>query len=379
MISGPVKGRGAAIALTVVDLFSGSGGMSAGFASARRTYRILGAVDREVARPGRGASRSASTDCNATYEANLGVRPLRVDLAEIAPAELRRTLGVRKEALDVLIACPPCTGFSQKAPSNHRNDDPRNSLVGFTGEFVAAFLPRFFVLENVRGLATGPHRHHFGRLLARLDRLGYDVWHDVLDLSLLGLPQVRRRLLLIASRDGAAPHLEPPHPPREPPTVRDTIRHLPPIRAGETSERDPMHQSPWLTAPVLARIMAIPRDGGSWGDILDNPRISEERKSALLIPCMLKGPRNSFPDAYGRLYWDRPSVTITRECGHVGNGRFVHPDQDRLLSVREMALLQGFSPTYTFSGPLRARYNQVGDAVPPLVARKIADLIAERA
>lgn len=361
--------------LTVVDLFSGSGGMSAGFARLRSSYSIVGAVDREVARPGRGKAKGANTECNSTYEANIGVHPLPVDLASVAPSTLRRTVGVGRRELDVLIACPPCTGFSQKSPANHHSDDPRNSLVGATAAFVAEFKPRFFVLENVRGLVTGPHRHHFRNLLSRLEQLGYGVWHEVMDMSLLGLPQTRNRLLLIASRDGDTPRLHNGRKVRTAPTVRDTIEHLPSIRAGEAHGDDPMHQTPRLTAPVLERIKAVPHDGGSWGDILDNPRLSTKRKKTLLIPCMLNGSRNSFPDVYGRLWWDRPAVTITRECGHVGNGRFAHPEQDRLLSVREMALLQGFPAKYTFSGPLRAKYNQVGDAVPPLVARQIAQAI----
>lgn len=361
--------------LTVVDLFSGSGGMSTGFAKLRSGYSIVGAVDREVGRPGRGKAKGANTECNSTYEANIGVRPLSVDLASVAPATLRRTLGVGKRELDVLIACPPCTGFSQKSPSNHHSDDPRNSLVGATASFLTEFKPRFFVLENVRGLATGPHRHHFRKLLSRLANLGYAVWHEVIDMSLLGLPQTRKRLLLIASRDGPAPALRNGKTAQVEATVRDTIEGLPSLRAGESHDEDPMHQTPRLTKPVLDRMRAIPHNGGSWGDILDNPRMSDKRKKSLLIPCMLNGSRNSFPDVYGRLWWDRPAVTITRECGHVGNGRFAHPEQDRLLSVREMALLQGFPATYTFSGPLRARYNQVGDAVPPLVARQIARAI----
>ena len=131
-----------------------------------------------------------------------------------------------------------------------------------------------------------------------------------------------------------------------------------------------MHVCPKHGSDVTERMQAIPRDGGSWGDI-------SAGQAHLLIPSMRRKRRpGSWWDVYGRLWWDRPAVTITRECGHPGNGRFTHPDQDRMLSVREMALLQGFPPGYYFEGPLSAKYNQIGDAVPPFVSAQVAELIA---
>ena len=108
---------------------------------------------------------------------------------------------------------------------------------------------------------------------------------------------------------------------------------------------------------------------------MNDPKISEEEKHRLLIPSMFRARPGSFPDVYGRLQWDAVAATITRECGHVGNGRYVHPEQDRLLSVREMSLLQGFPPTYFFEGPVSAKYNQIGDAVPPSISRQVAQHI----
>jgi DNA (cytosine-5)-methyltransferase 1 len=197
------------------------------------------------------------------------------------------------------------------------------------------------------------------------------------DLSTLGLPQRRTRALLIASRDGAPKPL--PHPPGIIRTVRDAIGHLPPVGPGEVHPDDPMHVAPRFTPRVLARVKAIPKNGGSWADVMGNPRLSEHEKRELLTPSMFKARPGSFPDVYGRLWWDRPAVTITRECSHVGNGRYVHPEQDRLLTVREMALLQGFPQDYVFEGPLTARYNQIGDAVPPLISAQIAAHVAQMA
>lgn len=362
----------------MLDLFSGCGGMSAGFRHHSDFFRIVGAVDRQIARPGNGSGPSTSTNCNVTYEMNLGVRPLCLDLERVDTSDIMSEIGIQTGDLDVLIACPPCTGFSQKNPRNHAGHDPRNRLVERVSLFADRMKSRFVLMENVPALASGVHLHRLTRVVDDLKLLGYDVWWDVVDFSERGLPQRRHRLLLIASLDGDAPRLASGDGVKIR-TVRDAIGDLPPISAGETHPEDEMHQAPSLTPRVLQRIRAIPHDGGSWSDILDDTTLSDSDKTALLIPSMLRGSRNSFPDVYGRLEWDRPAVTITRECAHVGNGRFVHPEQDRLLSVREMAILQGFPRDYAFAGTTRSRYNQIGDAVPPLIAQQLAALIREAA
>ena len=360
--------------LTVLDLFSGCGGMSAGFDHHSESFRVVGAVDKQVSRPGNENSPAAPTSCNATYEMNLGVRPLCLDLEQVGALDIMSRIGIQDGDLDVLLACPPCTGFSQKNPRNHNGEDPRNRLVERVSLFAEGLKPRFVVMENVPALAGGVHRDRLKKVVGDLEFLGYEVWWKVVNFSGLGLPQRRHRLVVIASRGVEAPRLDPAGH-AETRTVRDAIGKLPPISAGEIHPEDEMHRTPGLTPPVLDRIRAIPHDGGSWSDILDDEMLSDSDKAALLIPSMLNGGRNSFPDVYGRLEWDRPAVTITRECAHVGNGRFVHPEQDRLLSIREMAILQGFPEDYAFAGSVRSRYNQIGDAVPPLIAQQIAALI----
>lgn len=356
---------------TVVDLFSGAGGMSYGFHRFRDHFEIIGAVDMEKGKPGRGKSNGTSTGCNPTYERNIGITPKNADLAYLDPHEYRAELGLSPGELDVLISCAPCTGFSQKNARNHIEDDPRNRLVERTADFVEALMPEFLVMENVKELLQGNQRHHFHALRRRLeDDLGYKVWAEVHDLSEYGLPQRRIRALIIARRDG--PLVGLPSGEQRPRTVREAIGKLPEIQAGEVHPDDPMHVSPRIRKRVMDRIRAIPKDGGSWADIMNDPNRTDEEKRYLLIPAMFRARPGSFPDVYGRLWWDRAAVTITRECAHVGNGRYVHPEQDRLLTVREMALLQGFPPDYYFVGRLTAKYNQIGDAVPPLVAERIA-------
>jgi DNA (cytosine-5)-methyltransferase 1 len=358
------------MAWTVVDLFSGCGGMSTGF-HLRPEFEIVGAVDLEKGKPGRGKSAGSSTGCNPTYTRNIGLIPKNADLATLDPKDYRAELGLARGQLNVLISCAPCTGFSQKNARNHVEDDPRNALVVRTALFVKEFMPEFLVMENVKELLIGNQKHHFTTLKGRLTGLGYNVWASVHDLAEYGLPQRRSRTLLIASRD----HIVEPMPEGtvDPAlTVRDTIAHLPPIGAGEKHPQDPMHASPGISPRVMARLRAIPKDGGSWRDVMLDPERTDSDKQKLLTPAMFRARPGSFPDVYGRLWWDRPAVTITRECSHVGNGRYTHPEQDRLLTVREMALLQGFPADYLFEGTLTAKYNQIGDAVPPLISSQIA-------
>lgn len=351
----------------VVDLFSGPGGMSWGFRSLPEYFQIVGAADIEVGKPGLKKSQGTRTFCNATYARNIGIEPKNVDLAFADARDLRLSFGVGRGELTVLISCAPCTGFSQKNANNHVQDDPRNHLVQRSGEFVEEFLPEFFVMENVKELLRGKQTHHFRELNAILQRLGYTVWAEIHNLTAFGLPQSRTRALIIARRDGKpVPGLPPALDQSR--TVRDAIGGLRQLGQGEVDPNDPMHVCPRHTDVVTKRMKAIPVDGGSWGDIV-------QTHPDLLIPSMRNKRAGSFPDVYGRMSWDRPAPTITRECASPGNGRYTHPEQHRLLSVREMACLQGFPEDYYFEGHLTQKYNQIGDAVPPLISRQIAEHI----
>jgi DNA (cytosine-5)-methyltransferase 1 len=357
-----MNGRNRAMEMTFVDLFSGCGGMSTGFLR-NGNFRPIGAVDLEVAKP---SHKIGATMCNDTYEANIGLRPLSGDLAKIGPNEVSAHFSFEPDNVDLLISCAPCTGYSQKRSSNHTKDDPRNSLVQRTADFAERWMPRYIVIENVKELIKGKHSHHYRFLHYRLSELGYSVSGEVHDLQDFGLPQSRVRALIVA-------HLGDPLSvvdtfARSRRTVRDTIAHLPPLEAGKVDPNDDQHICPAMNKVSLERMRAIPKDGGSWIDIPKNLEY-------LLIPSMDRNNAGSFPDIYGRMAWDKVAPTITRECSHQGNGRYSHPMQDRLLSVREMSLLQGFPPDYKFLGSLSFRYRQVGDAVPPLISQMIADAI----
>jgi len=351
--------------------------MSSGFAR-HPAFELVGAADAEIGKPSNGPG---SLGCNSSYSRNIGIDPIQVDLGKISPEDLRDRLELTTRPT-VLIACPPCTGFSRTLARNHLVDDVRNSLVGRVGAFVRVMQPEIVVVENARELITGRFSNHFASLKADLEAQKYSVSEQIHFLSDFGLPQRRERALVIAVKkkyrlhnlldlwDGFTLNQEATH-------VRRAIGSLPPVPAGETHPDDPFHVSPRVLSEVnRRRLAALPSDGGSWFQLVDHPEADD-----LLTPSMKQRAAirdfGSHPDVYGRLWWDRPAATIKRECGHIGNGRYAHPEQNRLCTVRELALLQGFPNDYEFdASSLTNMYRHVGDAVPPMIAFQIASTIA---
>ena len=364
---------------TVVDLFSGCGGMSCGFAR-RQPFKVVGAVDREVSKP---SQKHGALGCNSTYRRNIGIQPFDFDLLAVSPTDLAAALSPHiGESLTVLAACPPCTDFSRAKPSNHSVDTDKNSLVVKCADFVNVLKPEFLVMENARELITGNNGHHYDLLIRRLKATGYDVRGEVVMLSRYGLPQIRERAILVASRVSEVKTLgdlwQGWSVNRAAVTVRSAIWSLGTrvLRAGEADENDTDHQSPGFSSDIVRKRMSlIPHDGGSWFDLAGIPGGAD-----VLIDSMKSrlnsGDIGSHPDVYGRLHWDKPAPTIKRECAHVGNGRYAHPDQDRLLTVREMAILNGFPRDFSFGDrSLANRYRHVGDAVPPLISYQLSALV----
>ncbi|HEY9741276.1 MAG TPA: DNA cytosine methyltransferase [Coleofasciculaceae cyanobacterium] len=361
---------------TVVDLFSGVGGMSYGF-HAHPRFQIVGAVDAQIGKPSSG---KGSLQCNLSYKANIGIEPIEADLATLAPKTLRQILAPTLGGANptVLISCPPCTGFSRTNPSNHIVDDPRNSLVVRSALFVEELKPAIFLMENARELVVGNFTHHYHQLQEELLQLGYQVHGETLMLNRFGLPQRRERAIIIAVKKslllrtledlwaGFQINIEATY-------VRRAISSLAPVVAGKAHSEDSLHVAPsFSNIKNLRRLQLIPKDGGSWADLKDHQEAED-----ILTPAMLRyidrGEFGSHPDVYGRLWWDRPAVTIKRECSHIGNGRYAHPEQNRLCTVREMSILQGFPKDYKFVASGRSNmYRQIGDAVPPIISYQLA-------
>jgi DNA (cytosine-5)-methyltransferase 1 len=358
---------------TVADFFSCGGGTSAGF-SRRPEFRLVGAVDLELAKPSGGPGAS---DCNPTYYANHGVEPFNRDMMTLEPDEFAEMAGLRPGHLDVMISCAPCTHLSRAKPNNHLEDRRENTLIGRGGDFATRLLPGVFFMENARELITGNYRHHHQTLVKRLRGAGYDVRSEVHVLNRFGLPQIRERAVVVASRIGSVRTLDDLWRGwtvrRDAMTVRTALSRLDEWRKEHPDDTDG-DAYPGMGAAVLKRLAATPLDGGGWADVARNP----ETRGLCTADCLRRwqaGDLGSHPDVYGRMWWDRPAPTIKRECAHVGNGRYAHPEKDRLLTVREMATLQGFPFDYKFPAKAVAnRYRHIGDAVPPVIAYQMSAL-----
>lgn len=277
------------------------------------------------------------------------------DIRELDPCDMRRELGLRKGQLDLLAGCPPCQGFSRIRTRNRscRVRDPRNALLFRYLDFVDELRPKAVMMENVPGLEL---YFHFPEFKARLADLGYSVEHQVRDAQDFGVPQRRKRLVLIALRRGTVKFAEPRS---AGPTVRDAIKALPrPGRSG-----DPLHDA---TATHSRRIQAlikrVPKDGGSRTQL--GKRVE--------LPC--HRATLGFYDVYGRMAWNHVAPTLTAEFVNPSKGRFLHPVQHRAITLREALLLQSFPPNYKISLRL-GRYpaaRMIGNAFPPEFARRHA-------
>jgi DNA (cytosine-5)-methyltransferase 1 len=342
--------------IDVIDVFSGCGGMSAGFRTVNGLlplFNLVMAVDLDPV-------------ANVTYQHNFGIAPLETDIAELAqdPRRLKKLVdqsGRRTDHPLVLIGCAPCQGFS-----SHRNrlgnGDHRNPLFVDFARIATVLKPDAIVIENVPELLTTKYWSFVQESRRILARAGYSIYVGVHNMADFGVPQERFRAVMLA----LPRPFEPPHGFLGKPeyrTVRQCIGRLPKIDAGEVHSRDSMHYTAGHHASTLATIRAVPKNGGN-----RPPDVGPE--------CLRRGKERQgkamYEDVYGRLHWDRPAITITASARNPASGRFTHPEQDRGLSVREAALLQAFPPEYWFSGGLDASFRQIGNAVPPAFASYLA-------
>lgn len=320
--------------LTAVDLFCGCGGLTAGLK--RAGFQVLGAVDIDPL-------------AIQTYTANHPeVEVWQKDIRALDPLELLETIGLEVGQLDLLAGCPPCQGFSTIRTRNGsvQVNDPRNDLVLEFQRFVEALRPRAVMLENVPGLA---HDERFVSFKQTMRRLGYLGEHRILNAAEYGVPQRRRRLIYLAGLGVGIPFGRKS---REMRTVKDAIGGLP--KAGESG--DPIHDLPERRSlRIMALIRSIPPDGGSRTDLPEELQLSCHKR------C------NGFKDVYGRMAWNDVAPTITSGCFNPSKGRFLHPEEDRAITMREAALLQGFPRHYKFptTDNKSAIALMIGNALPP--------------
>lgn len=336
----------------VIDMFCGCGGMSLGFAAmakATGAFRLVGGVDvNEVSL--------------RTYGHNYGVPALKVDVRELANSDeslnsfLDSLPDYDQKLPTVLIGCAPCQGFTAHRKKNWDEPDTRNGLVEAFADVAASMQPDCIIMENVPELLSGRYWKHFEYLRDRLTGVGYTVKQAIHSAAEHGAPQDRFRALIIAMKvDFSMP--EARLRPSEFRTVRDAISDLPPVRAGEQASSDPMQKSAAHRQSTIDVIKAIPKNGGS-------------RPNGVGPKCLqdFKG----FADVYGRLAWDRPAITITHYARNPASGRFVHPEQNRGLTMREAARLQSFPDGFEFTGGFDDVFRQIGEAVPPLLSLSVA-------
>lgn len=323
--------------LAAIDFFCGAGGLT--FGLERAGVDVRAAVDLDPA-------------CVHPIEKNTSAKFRLADVDDVTASDVRAWLSGAEFTL--LAGCAPCQPFSTYTQARRASRDGRWRLLDRFGAIVGAVRPDLLTIENVPNLTR---ELVFTRFVRLLRDLGYHVTWSVVECADYGVPQRRRRLVLLGSRYGVVELVRPTHRGARRRTVRDAIERLAPLAAGESSP-DPLHFAANLSPLNLKRIRAS-RPGGSWA----------EWPARLVARCHRQGNGRKYPSVYGRMEWDSPSPTITTQAYNYGSGRFGHPEQDRALSLREAALLQTFPRRFSFARDGEANMavtgRLVGNAVPP--------------
>jgi DNA (cytosine-5)-methyltransferase 1 len=368
-----------------IDLFCGCGGISAGLREAG--FFILAGSDIEP-------------NYICTFRHNFPeAQPITDDLSALSPLKFMDRLGLEPGELDLLAGGPPCQGFSKNVPRKNRFLDlPNNLLVRTFIEYVEALQPKVVLMENVAEMKNGFDQTYTQEILSRLGADGYTVSYSVLNAADYGVPQRRRRAFFLAHK------------------LRTSLDFpLPTHARAETRESDSL-SFPWMGSKRHVTV---------WEAIGDLPSVShEDARKEYLYCCepfteyqdmMRKGrktvsnhtprtlaptqyerlasiepgegikdlpdhlrPKSGYSGAYGRLTKDMVAPTITRWVFHPGSGRFGHPQDIRVITIREAARLQGFPDDFEFTGTYTQQAGQLGNAVPPLLVRKIGQAILEQ-
>lgn len=337
--------------INAVDLFCGVGGLTYGIQQAG--INVVAGFDFEES-------------CQFAYEKNNNAKFIHKNIKELSDDEL---LSYYPEDTDVkiLIGCAPCQPFSAYS---HRYKDSESrkekiDLLDYFGKQVQVVKPDIVSMENVPQLVN---EDIFNRFVQLLRKEGYEVSWKIAFAPAYGIPQNRKRLLLLASKLGEI-SFEEELAKENYPTVRQAIANLPKLEAGQSNSKDPLHTARNLTKINLQRIKSS-KPGGTW----------REWDEKLLPNCYKKSSGRSFGSVYGRLEWDKPSSTITTQFPGYGNGRFGHPEQNRALSLREGAILQSFPGNYEFIQDAKKISTQkiamqIGNAVPPKLGEVIGKSI----
>jgi DNA (cytosine-5)-methyltransferase 1 len=329
---------------TAIDLFAGCGGLSLGLSKAK--FRVIGGVE---------VDQLAA----ATYQLNhSGVNLVIEDITKVKVKSWMKELGLAAGELDLLAGCPPCQGYSMIRTKNggRQNRDQRNSLVREMLRFARIFRPKAVMMENVPGLMNKKTLHD---LQSGLEGIGYEVHCEIKDAQFYGVPQRRKRLILLAGKKFKITFASPR---RNRLTVQKALAGLRRVRISG----DRLHDLAERRTPEMKkRIKEIPKNGGS------RAALGEQQQR----PCHLRV--DGFKDTYGRMAWNKKAPTITSGCFNPSKGRFLHPRSNRCITMREAAILQGFPRRYKFdpSAGKQALALMIGNALPPEFIRRHATKI----
>ncbi|MFW6122259.1 MAG: DNA cytosine methyltransferase [Petrotogales bacterium] len=325
--------------LIALDVFAGCGGLSLGIKKAG--FRI-------------GAAIEINPKASFVYGINHPGIPILQDIRDVSGSKLLSIMNITKISLDLFAGCPPCQGFSRlRTKNNHKRAyDPRNGLIMEFLRLIIELKPKTILFENVPNISK---HWRFEILRKNLLHQGYYIDYAIVDAADYGVPQRRKRLVLMASHIGP---IKIPNVNYGKKCVRSVIGSLP----EPTESNNQLHRLLPKHSPIVAaRISEIPKNGGNRKDLGINNQ----------LPCHRKENFNGFKDVYGRMKWDDVSPTLTRFCSNPSKGRFLHPDQDRAISPYEAALLQTFPHSYKFPVELgrTAICSMIGEAFPPRMAQ----------
>ncbi|MFE9528001.1 DNA cytosine methyltransferase [Streptomyces sp. NPDC006631] len=339
--------------VSAIDLFCGAGGLSLGLQQAG--VRVAAGVDLDPA-------------CAYPFERNLRAKFIHENVANVTGRQLEAIWRSRK-GYRLLAGCAPCQPFSSHRRGADTSSEQNWDLLTHFSRLVDETLPDFVTMENVTRLGK---MTVFRSFVDHLRELDYAVDYGNLYGPDFGLPQERRRLVLVASKHGVIRIPVGDTSKNNYKTVQQEIGKLPVLGHGEVDPNDSLHAARRLTPINLDRMRAS-RPGGTWRDWPEE----------LLAPCHRKSSGASFQAFYGRMVWDSPSPTITTQSYNFGTGRFGHPQQDRSLTLREAAMLQGFPREYEFvpageRPSMQSVGRLIGNAVPPAFGRAVGNVIREK-
>lgn len=338
--------------LRAVDFFCGTGGMTCGLRKAG--IDVLAGIDNDP-------------ECSKTYEVNNpGSIFIEADIHNYPIEQLSADVGIEKNDDSLIfIGCSPCQFWSKINTVRNKSQQSKNLLKEFQ-QFVEYYRPGFIVIENVPGLYSKRNFNALSGFLDFLDTNGYAHDNKVINTVDYGVPQTRRRYLLLATRVTKKINLPQPQKNSSKLTVRNFIgdkNKFPALTAGSSDNSVLQHITAALSQKNLLRLKKTPKNGGNRMSWKDDPELQLGAYA---------GKDNIFTDVYGRMFWDRPAPTITTKFCSISNGRFAHPDENRGLSLREGATLQTFPRNYKFFGSSMSSVSrQIGNAVPPELAKRI--------